>query len=89
MQEYGVSLLPVLGADPPIMAAEIVGSVCEIGLLGALVNGKARPDDPIERHVEAPLPILGWGEPVSRALVTLQGHGAAVVVDGYPVERIF
>jgi cystathionine beta-synthase len=89
MQEYGVSQLPVLGAEPPIMAAEIVGSVREIGLLSALVNGKARPDDPIEHHVEAPLPILGWGEPVSRALVTLQDHGAAVVLaDGRPIGVI-
>ena len=36
LREYGVSQMPVVRAEPPVMAAEVVGSVSERGLLGVL-----------------------------------------------------
>ena len=45
LREYGVSQMPVVRAEPPVMAAEVVGSVSERGLLGRAV----RPPGPAGR----------------------------------------
>ena len=71
------------------MAAEVVGSVGESDLLNALVSGRAKLDDPLERHMSPPLPMVGSGEPVSEAVGVLEKAGAAVVlVDGKPAGLI-
>ena len=68
------------------MAAEVAGSVAERDLLDALVSGRAGPQDPISGHMSPPLPVLGQGEPVSRAAAVLEKSGAALVhVEGKPV----
>src|SRR5207244_11957183 len=36
LREYDVSQLPVVKEEPPVMAAEVIGSVVERALLGAL-----------------------------------------------------
>ena len=46
LQEYGVSQMPVVRAEPPIVAAEVAGSVSERALLDALFAGHARLDRP-------------------------------------------
>ncbi|HLJ99714.1 MAG TPA: cystathionine beta-synthase [Streptosporangiaceae bacterium] len=85
LREYDVSQLPVVKEEPPLMAAEVVGSVVERDLLDALVAGRARPGDQVGGHMSAPLPTVGSGEPVSRAVMALEKAGAAVVhVDGKP-----
>jgi cystathionine beta-synthase len=85
LREYDVSQLPVVKEEPPLMAAEVVGSVVERDLLDALVTGRARPSDPVGGHMSPPLPTIGSGEPVSRAVLALEKAGAAVVhVDGKP-----
>jgi cystathionine beta-synthase len=85
LREYDVSQLPVVKQEPPVMAAEVVGSVVERDLLDALVAGRARPADPVGGHMSPPLPVVGSGEPVSRAVLALEKAGAAVVhVDGKP-----
>ena len=68
LREYGVSQLPVVKAEPPVMAAEIVGSVVERDLLDALFGGRAELADPVERHMSAALPVIGAGEPVAAAI---------------------
>jgi cystathionine beta-synthase len=89
LREYDVSQLPVMKEEPPVMAAEVVGSVGERDLLEALVSGRATPDDPLEEHMTAPLPMVGSGEPVSEAVGVLEKAGAAVVlVDGKPAGLI-
>ena len=89
LREYNVSQLPVMKEEPPVMAAEVVGSIVESDLLDALVSGRARPHDPIEGHMSPPLPTVGSGEPVSRAVGALEKAGAAVVlVDGRPSGMI-
>jgi cystathionine beta-synthase len=85
LREYDVSQLPVVKEEPPVMAAEVVGSVVERDLLAALVAGRARPSDPVGGHMSPPLPTVGLGEPVSRAVLALEKAGAAVVhVNGKP-----
>jgi cystathionine beta-synthase len=85
LREYDVSQLPVVQEEPPLMAAEVAGSVAERDLLDALVSGKAKPGDLVSSHMSPPLPVLGQGEPVSRAAAVLEKSGAALVhVDGKP-----
>jgi cystathionine beta-synthase len=85
MREYSVSQLPVMKEEPPVMAAEVVGSIVERDLLEALYRGKLSSEDPIGDHMSAPLPMIGSGEPVSRAVEALEKADAAVVLeDGKP-----
>jgi cystathionine beta-synthase len=89
LREYEVSQLPVLSAEPPVMAAEVIGSIVERDLLEALVSGRARPQDPVSGHMSAPLPMVGSGEPVSSAVRAMEKAGAAVVlVEGKPAGMI-
>src|SRR5690348_8612791 len=89
LREYGVSQLPVVKAEPPVMTAEIVGSVVERDLLDQLFSGKASLADPVEPHMSAPLPMIGAGEPVAAATAALENAGAAVVLfDGKPLGVI-
>jgi cystathionine beta-synthase len=89
LREYGVSQLPVMKAEPPVMAAEVVGSIVERDLLDALLSGRARPSDRVAMHMSEPLPLVGSGEPVSRVVGALEKAGAAVVlVDGKPAGML-
>jgi len=89
LREYDVSQLPVLNEEPPVMAAEVIGSITERELLDALVSGRAAPSDPVSAHMSAPLPMIGSGEPISAAIAALEKAGAAVVlVDGKPTGMI-
>ena len=56
LQEYAVSQMPVVRAEPPIVAAEVAGSVSERALLDALFAGTARLTDRVEDHMSPPLP---------------------------------
>jgi cystathionine beta-synthase len=85
LREYGVSQVPVVKAEPPLMTAEVVGSVVERDLLDALFAGRAQLRDPIGQHMSPPLPTIGGGEPVGEAVRLLTDAGAAIVlVDGRP-----
>ena len=54
-----------------------------------LSAGRARPQDALESHMSAPLPMVGSGEPLSQALGSLERAGAALVlVDGKPAGMI-
>ncbi|OXM67416.1 cystathionine beta-synthase [Amycolatopsis vastitatis] len=85
LSEFGVSQMPVVSAEPPVMAAEVVGAVNERDLLDALFTGKAQLADRLEQHMSPPLPTIGGGEQVSAAMKALEGaDGALVLVDGKP-----
>ncbi|HEX8343855.1 MAG TPA: cystathionine beta-synthase [Actinoplanes sp.] len=85
MREYGVSQLPVLKAEPPVVTGEVAGSIAEKSLLDALFTGQAHLHDTIERHMAEPLPMIGGGQPVSEAVALLEGADAAMVlIDGKP-----
>jgi len=86
LREYGVSQMPVVRAEPPVMAAEVVGSVVERDLMDALFVGGAQLADKVDAHMSAALPMVGAGEPVQVAVNALQSADAVVVVDdGRPV----
>jgi cystathionine beta-synthase len=86
LQEYGVSQMPVVRAEPPIVAAEVAGSVSERTLLDALFAGRARLTDAVEEHMSAPLPTIGSHEPAQAAVALLEGADAVLVHEaGKPV----
>jgi cystathionine beta-synthase len=86
LREYGVSQMPVVKAEPPVMSGEVAGSVSERALLEALFTGAAHLNDSVERHMEPGLPLVGAGEPVGIARGELEHADAVLVVeDGKPV----
>ncbi|MGH3446993.1 MAG: cystathionine beta-synthase [Nocardioidaceae bacterium] len=85
LREYEVSQMPVVKAEPPVMAAEVVGSVSERALLEELYAGSALLTDAVEVHMAPPLPTIGSGEPVSAAVERLYDVDAVLVQeDGKP-----
>ncbi|MBM9460676.1 cystathionine beta-synthase [Nocardioides sp. zg-536] len=86
LQEYAVSQMPVVRAEPPIVAAEVAGSVSERALLDALFTGKAKLTDPVEQHMSEPLPTIGSSEDATAAVPLLESADAVLVhEDGKPV----
>ncbi|CPU91642.1 cystathionine beta-synthase [Mycobacteroides abscessus] len=89
LREYGVSQMPVVGAEPPVMAGEVAGSVSERELLSAVFEGRAQLADAVAQHMSPPLPLVGSGEPLSTAGSMLRDTDAVMVVDeGKPVGVI-
>ncbi len=89
LEEFGVSQVPVVRAEPPVMAAEVVGAVVERDLLDALFTQKAKLSDRVDEHMSPALPIIGAGESVSNAVGVLTSADAAVVIeDGKPIGII-
>jgi cystathionine beta-synthase len=86
LREYGVSQMPVVKAEPPVVSGEVAGSVSERDILEALFTGKAHLADSVGSHMSPGLPLVGSGEPVSTARHELEGSDAVLVVeDGKPV----
>jgi cystathionine beta-synthase len=86
LRKYGVSQMPVVRAEPPIVAAEVAGSVSERVLLDVLFAGSAKLTDPVEQHMSEPFPSVGSNEPVSGAVAALETADALLVQeDGKPV----
>lgn len=86
LREYGVSQMPVVGAEPPVMAGEVAGSVSERELLSAVFEGRAKLADAVAEHMSPALPLVGAGELVSAAAKDLREWDAVMVVeDGKPV----
>jgi cystathionine beta-synthase len=85
LREYGVSQMPVVKAEPPVVLGEVAGSVGERDLLDLLFTGRAKLADSVEKHMSPGLPLVGAGEPVSAARTALVGSDAILVVeDGKP-----
>jgi cystathionine beta-synthase len=85
LREFGVSQMPVVRAEPPVMAAEVAGAVVERDLLDALFTGRAQLSDRLEQHMSPPLPTLGANEPLDTAMSAFAAADAALVlVDGKP-----
>ena len=82
LREYGVSQMPVVGAEPPVMAGEVAGSVSERELLSAVFEGRAKLADAVSEHMSPPLPLIGAGELVSVAATALADADAVMVVEG-------
>ncbi len=85
LREYGVSQMPVVGAEPPVMLAEVAGSVAERDLLDALFTGRATLTDRLEQHMSPALPTLGAGESLATAMTAFaEADAALVLVEGKP-----
>ncbi|MET0189960.1 MAG: cystathionine beta-synthase, partial [Pseudonocardia sediminis] len=85
LREFNVSQMPVVRAEPPVMAAEVAGAVVEKDLLDALFNGRAQLSDRLENHMSKNLPTLGAGESLQNAMTAFATADAALVlVDGKP-----
>ena len=82
LREYGVSQMPVVGAEPPVMAGEVAGSVSERELLSAVFEGRAQLADAVALHMSPPLPLIGAGDQVSAAATALRDVDAVMVVEG-------
>jgi cystathionine beta-synthase len=86
LQEYSVSQMPVVRAEPPIVAAEVAGSVSERTLLEALFTGAAHLTDRVEDHMSPSLPTIGSTESAHEAVTLLEDADAVLVhEDGKPV----
>ena len=86
LREYGVSQMPVVGAEPPVMAGEVAGSVSERELLSAVFEGRAKLADAVALHMSEPLPLIGSGELLGTAAKELRDSDAVMVVeDGKPI----
>ncbi|MGR8010146.1 cystathionine beta-synthase [Streptomyces hypolithicus] len=91
LREYGVSQMPIVkpgAGHPDVMAAEVIGSVVERELLDALFAQRAQLGDALDKHMSAPLPQVGSGEPVEDLMAVLGSKGqhdaAIVLVEGKP-----
>jgi cystathionine beta-synthase len=85
LREFHVSQMPVVRAEPPVMAAEVAGAVVERHLLDALFTGRAQLSDRLEQHMSPPLPTIGAGESLDEAMSAFaEADAALVLVDGKP-----
>lgn len=85
LQEYGVSQMPVVKAEPPVMVGEVAGSVSERSLLDALYSGTASLTDSVGSLMDPVMPLVGSGESVSELRLHLSKSDAVLVVtDGKP-----
>lgn len=85
MNEFDVSQLPVLKAEPPVRAAEIVGTLYQSDLVDVLNNAKAHEQDAVSQHMKVSLPFAGTGESVKIALKKLETADALIVLhEGHP-----
>jgi cystathionine beta-synthase len=81
MTTYGVSQMPVLSAEPPVVIGEVVGAVEEKALLEAVFAGGASMGDALSTVVGAPLPLIGINESVESARAALETTDALLVTD--------
>ncbi|MBG0740480.1 cystathionine beta-synthase [Paeniglutamicibacter antarcticus] len=79
MSEYGVSQIPVLTQEPPVVMGEVIGAVDERTLTGKLFRGEAKLTDRITEHMQPALPIIGSLEPIAAARNKLQDVDALMV----------
>ncbi len=83
--EFGVSQIPVVTSEPPVLVSEMVGAVSERDLLDVLFRGEGQLADPIAGHMGPPLPTIGAGESTTEVLASLSDSDAVVVLaDGRP-----
>lgn len=82
LDEYGVSQVPVIKAEPPLALAEVVGSVSDRLLLERTLGRPGAFDEPLGSVMEPPLPMVGLGEAAATVAERLQASPAALVLDG-------
>ena len=86
LDEYGVSQVPVVKAEPPLALAEVVGSVTDRLLLERTLGRPQVFDEPVGSVMDPPLVTVGLGETAEYVAEKLQASPAVLVLDGgHPV----
>jgi cystathionine beta-synthase len=86
MREYGVSQLPVVKHEPPVVLAEVVGAITERDLLDRAFAEPATLDRAVDDVMGPAFPTVGSGEPLDVAVSRLEAAPAVLVVDcGHPI----
>ena len=87
LREYGVSQMPVVKEEPPVMAAEVVGSVVERELLDAVFADRAALDAPlVAAHEPRRCRPSAPARTCRSAMAALESASAMLVLDdGKPV----
>jgi len=89
LREFGVSQMPVVKHEPPVVLAEVIGAVDERDLLKAAIDDPAALDQPVREVMGPPLPTIGIGEPIGSVAGRLESAPAALVLDGgHPVAVV-
>lgn len=89
LREYEVSQVPVVKAEPPLAAAEVVGAVRDRELLEAAFHDPGLLSRPVGEVMGPPLPTIGSGAPLELAVARMERGGAVLVLDdGHPVGII-
>ncbi|MGH9101301.1 MAG: cystathionine beta-synthase [Acidimicrobiales bacterium] len=82
LDEYGVSQVPVVKAEPPLSLAEVVGSVTDRLLLERTLGRPQVLDEPVGSVMDPPLVTVGLGETAEYVAEKLQASAAVLVLDG-------
>jgi cystathionine beta-synthase len=86
LREFGVSQMPVVKHEPPVVLAEVVGAVNERDLLDHAFHDAAVLDRAVGDVMGPPLPTIGLGEPLDVAVARLEESPAVLVLDrGHPI----
>jgi cystathionine beta-synthase len=86
MQEFGVSQLAVVQAEPPLAEAEVIGAVHERDVMQRAFKDASLLDRSVREVMGPPLPTVGSGESVELAVHRLEEAPAVLVIDhGHPV----
>ncbi|HEV7955892.1 MAG: cystathionine beta-synthase [Microbacteriaceae bacterium] len=86
MTEHGVSQLPVLAVEPPVVMGEVVGAVEERTLLEQVFSGQAKVTDAVGGIVGESLGLIGLHEPIAVAKAAFASVDALLATeDGKPV----
>ncbi|HUY57274.1 MAG TPA: cystathionine beta-synthase [Candidatus Micrarchaeaceae archaeon] len=89
LREYEVSQVPVVKAEPPLAAAEVLGAVQDRELLEAAFRDPGILARPVGDVMGPPLPTIGSGAPLELAVSRMERSGAVLVLDdGHPVGII-
>lgn len=82
MRSHGVSQLPVCKNTPPFAAAEVSGAVDELELMHRVFREPDLFEAPIDKVMGPPLPTIGAGQSVDRAVELLGRAPALLVLSG-------
>jgi cystathionine beta-synthase len=86
MTERGLTRVPVVSAEPPVVMGEVIGSVSEETLAAAVASGRAKLDDLIAGVTDAAIRLVGAGQALDELGAALAETDTVMVArDGKPL----
>ncbi len=82
LEEFGVSQVPVVKAEPPLALAEVVGSISDRQLLEHALHDPDALGVPVGSVMGPPMPMVGRSETVDGLAARLESSSALLVLDG-------